>query len=122
MSSFDGQDLFSSGPHRFHVGGLSLRHVLHESPGSRGVQLDDHGVQGRSITQKGDLLADNAPQMLTLTQAIEAKLDGLAHDLIDDADQTWRNTVMLSFEPQPLQAVGARWRVSYEINYLQVTP
>ncbi len=122
MSSFDAQDLFSSGPHRFHIGGLSLRHVLHETPRSRGVQLSSQGVHGRAITQTGDLLADDPTQMRNLTDAIESKLDGHSHELIDVTGRSWPNTVMISFDPQPLARVGTRWRTPYRINYLQATP
>jgi len=122
LSLFNGQDLFSSGPHEFRVGELSLRHTLHEMPGGRGVQLNHLGRHGRSIAQAGDLVADNPDQMRIFTEAIESELDGVSHELIDEVARAWPNTVMLSFEVGPLTRAGTRWRQSYQIKYLQLTP
>ncbi len=122
MSRFGGEDLFGSGPHRFEVGGLSLRHVLHETPGGRGVELSSLGRSGRSIKQAGDLVADDPNQLQGLIGVIEAKLDGGIHTLIDDTGRSWLNTVMLSIDLSPVTQVGNRARVSYRIAYLQVTP
>ena len=122
MSTFDGEDLFGSGPHRFHVGGLSLRHVLNETPGSRGIQLSHLGHHGRSISQVGDLIADDPGQMQALLSAIEAKLDGKIHTLIDDVGRAWMNTVMLSLDLKPMTRVGIRWQNPYSIQYIQTMP
>ncbi len=122
MSTFDQVDLFDSGPHRFHIGGLSLRHVLNEVPGGRGVRLSALGQHGRAITQTGDLVADHPSQIQALMDAIEAKLDGQIRTLVDDIGRSWPNTVMLSFDPKPMVRVGPRVRISYTIQYLQVVP
>lgn len=122
MLSFDGENLFDSGPHRLHVGGLSLRHVLHEAPGGEGVRLTSHGRPGRSLTQTGELVADDATALAALTDAIEHKLDGQARTLAEDGGPSWANVVMLSFEPEAAQRVGTRVRIGYRIQYLQVTP
>lgn len=120
MSLFDGQDLFGSGPHRFQIGGLSLRHVLQEVPGGQGVQLSGLGRHGRSILQSGHLVADDSKRMCELTAAIESKLDGLAHELVDDQGRSWPNTVMIRFDPGPEERVGMRWHRAYRVEYLQI--
>ena len=122
MSLFDGQDLFSSGPHRFEAGGLELRHAMHESPGSDGVAVSGQGRNGRAITQTGELVADSSAALRTLAEAIEARLDGLPHNLVDDNDRIWSDTVMLLFDARSTQRLGRRWKLSYRIEYLQVTP
>lgn len=122
MSLFDGENLFGSGPHRFHIGGLSLRHVLHETAGGRGVRLSALGQHGRSITQAGKLIADSPDGLQILIDAVEAKLDGLSHVLVDDQGRSWPNTVMLSYDPGAVARAGARIQVSYGIQYLQLTP
>lgn len=122
MSSFAGEKLFASGPHRFEVGGLSLRHVLAEPPGSRGVQLSSQGLHGRAIHQSGELLADTPAAIQKLLEAIEVRLDGLPHELIDDIGRSWRGVVMLSFAPESMTRLGSRRRVAYRIEYLQVFP
>ena len=122
MSSFDGENLFRSGPHAFQVGGLSLRHVLLETPGGRGVRLSDQGKHGRSITQFGQLVADDPTAMQAIIEAIEAKLDGRPHTLVDDANRPWPHTVMIGFEPEAMRRVGCRWRLAYQVTYLQLKP
>jgi hypothetical protein len=122
MILFDDENLFDSGPNRLTPGGLSLRHVLHETPGADGVQLTAHGRPGRAITQTGELMADDAAAMQSLTEAIEGKLDGQAHTLADTDGPTWPDVVMLSFEPQAVTRIGARVRLGYTIHYLQVNP
>ena len=122
MSSFDSQNLFDAGPHSFHADGLVLRHATHENPGARGARVTGQGVRGRTITQTGQLFADDAMQMKQLTEAIEAKIDGQAHVLIDDHDRSWPDSVMLAFKPQSMRRVGTRWAITYRIEYLQVTP
>lgn len=121
MTTFNGLDLFSSGPHRLEIGGRTLRHVLHQPPGSDGVQLGAQGRSGRAIAQVGDLVADDALQMGQLIDALEATMDGRPHDLVDEDGVVWSNVVMLSFEPQALTRLGARVRTHYRIQYLQVT-
>lgn len=120
--TFDGDALFSSGPCRLHVGGLALRHVLLDSPGGRGVRVSPQGTRGRAITQTGVLLADTADEMRELARRIEAKLDGHAHDLVDEAGALWANTVMLSFDPGEMTGLGPRRRMDYTITYVQVLP
>ena len=122
MSTFDGQNLFASGPHTFQVGGLSLRHVLQETPGSRGVRLSAQGQHGRSITQLGQLLADNPAAMQAQMEAIEAMLDGQPRTLVDDTDRSWPHTVMLAYEPKTMRRLGSRWWVAYQVTYVQLKP
>lgn len=122
MSSYAGEDLFGSGPHRFHVGGLELRHVLHETPGGRGVGLSSQGLQGRAVGQSGELVADDPGQMQQLINAIEAKVDGRGHTLVDEHGRSWGGVVMVKFRPGPLVRVGGRVRVSYRVDYFQTTP
>lgn len=119
MSLFDGNDLFSSGPHRFQIGGLSLRHVLHGTPQSQGVHITATGRHGRSIHQTGTLVADSPTQMTAQRTAIESKLDGRAVTLVDGQDRAWPNTVMLSFEPEQLTRAGNRYKLDYQVHYLQ---
>ena len=122
MSSFDQLNLFASGPHTLRVGGLSLRHALQETPGSRGVRLTALGHHGRAIEQTGTLVADSPEALRSLAAAIESKLDGLAHELIDDVSRVWPSVVMLSFDPGPVTPLGRRFGLGYRIQYLQVTP
>ncbi|MEM7627280.1 MAG: hypothetical protein AAF333_16915 [Planctomycetota bacterium] len=122
MPRFNQQELFNSGPTRFHVGGLHLRHDDQPTPHLDGTTLVSHGRSARPITQTGTLLADDTDRMALQLAAIEQQLDGLAHTLIDNTGRVWEQTAMLRFEPGPLRKVGPRCRVDYTIDYLQVNP
>ncbi|MCC7145157.1 MAG: hypothetical protein IT443_01790 [Phycisphaeraceae bacterium] len=122
MSRFNGQDLFGSGGHEFEVGGLSLRHVLQESPGGLGVRVVGQGRGGREIRQSGELRADTPAKLEALMGAIEEQLDGLAHELSDGQGQVWAQTVMMSVERGTTERLGPRWKMEYRITYLQVRP
>lgn len=122
MTTFDGQPLFASGPTRFHVAGLTLRHAEQPAPYADGTNLVAHGREARPITQTGTLLADDVNTMATMMDAIEDRLDGVSRTLVDDTGRSWDDTVMLRFVPGPILAVGPRCRVDYTIDYLQVKP
>jgi len=84
------------------------------------VRVIGQGRSGRTIVQVGELLADTAAGMKVLMDRIEAKLDGLGHDLVDAHGRVWGETVMLAFEPGAMRRVGTRFRVSYRIDYVAV--
>jgi len=120
MSSFNGQDLFGSGPHRFHVRGVAMRHEQHAMPGADGVRVTALGRTGRTIDQAGTLLADDIGAMQSQLDAIEAAIDGQPADLVDADARTWTNVVMLEFQPEAIRRVGVRFAADYVIRYVQV--
>lgn len=122
MSRYAGQDLFSSGPHRFTPGGLTLVHETAHIPGEAGVRLTAVGQSARAIIQQGTLLADSLPELRQKMAAIESLLDGQSHPLLDDREQTFSDVVMTAFTPQVIGRIGTRWSVEYRIDYLQVSP
>lgn len=122
MSSFDGENLFASGPTRFHVGGRELRHTLETPADGDGAALRSDGRSARFIRQTGTLAADSLAELMTLGGAIEGKLDGLPATLVDHDGASYDDTVMIRFEPTAARRVGPRWCVDYTIEYVQVTP
>ncbi len=120
MIRFGENDLFGSGACRAEVGGLSLRHALHQGMGGQGVQLSAQGRSGRAIAQTGELYADSPEALTGQTGAIEAMLDGKAHRWSDGLGRALEGVVMLSFDAGPTRRVGTRWGVSYKVNYLQL--
>ena len=122
LITFDGQDLFSSGPTRVHVGGASLRHARERPLTTRGEHVFSQGVNSRTITQTGTLVADTEQALHKQIEAIEAKLDGIAHPLVDDQQRTWPNVIMTAFEPATILPLGTRWKVDYRIAYVQANP
>ena len=119
MSSFGGENLFGSGPHRVVVGGVSQRHEVHETPGADGVRITALGRTGRTIEQSGTLVADDAAALREQTGAIEAAMDGRAAELVDEMGRAWPNAVMLAFRPGPVRRVGPRVAVDYTVRYAQ---
>lgn len=122
MVTFDNAQLFASGPTRFKIGTVELRHAIQQTPGSLGVRLDNQGMQARKITQGGSLIADGPAQLQTMVDSIEAKIDGLPYTLVDNLGRVWSDTVMLRFDADEFVRVGARWKASYRVEYLQVIP
>ena len=122
MSSFNGLDLFSSGSHRFEIGGVGLRYALHETPGSRGAAITGQGQNTRRILQAGELAADTVSALRGLISAVEQMLDGQAYVLVDNHGASWPNTVMIEFKPSRTVQTGPRYWVSYRVHYLQLTP
>ncbi|MEX2672512.1 MAG: DNA circularization N-terminal domain-containing protein [Phycisphaeraceae bacterium] len=120
MSRFEGEDLFGSGPHHFHVHGVEQRHVTHEQPGVDGAAVTAQGRAARQIDQKGMLLADDVASMADQIARIEAAAGGRAGELVDDAGRQWSNVMMLSFEPSAIWRHGARLAVNYQVRYVQV--
>jgi phage protein U len=120
MVTFDNQSLFGSGPARFKVGPIKLRHTVQHPPGSRGARLDPQGAEAREITQAGVLIADTPGELQDLVDAIEDKVDGLAYTLIDSVGRAWSSVVMLEVDADAFERVGARWKAAYQIEYLQV--
>jgi hypothetical protein len=120
MATFDNELLFNSGPTRFKIGKVVLRHAAQQPPGSMGVRLESQGREARQITQEGTLTGDTPEQLQQLVDAIEAKVDGLAYKLVDDLDRDWNNVAMLSFDTEPYIRIGARWKTEYRVEYLQV--
>ena len=122
MMIFDNEALFGSGPARFKIGPVKLRYAIQDSPGSLGARLDGQGTEARRINQAGVLVADTTDELQAQVDAIENKVDGFAHVLIDSLGRVWSNTVMLEFDTDSFERVGARWKAAYRVEYLQVIP
>ena len=120
MSSYRSINLFGSGPHRFHVGGLTQRTAERSLTGADGVRLIARGRTGRAITQTGTLIDDDLAGLNAQADAIEAVLDGNPGDLVDDLSRTWSHIVMLGFEPGPVRRIGVRLGMDYTVRYSQV--
>ena len=122
MIHFHHLNLFDSGPARLHVGALTLRRAQQPALAGDGDHLVTRGREARPITQTGTLLSDSPREMVERLDAIEDLVDGRIHELVDESGRVWRGVVMLRFDPEPMRAAGARCRVDYSIDYLQVRP
>ncbi len=122
MVTFDNESLFESGSARFKIGPIKLRHAIQHPPGSLGARIDGQGTEARRISQAGVLIADTPAELQVLVDAIENKIDGLAYVLSDNLGRVWNNTVALEFQAETFIRIGARWKASYRVEYLQVIP
>lgn len=122
MVTFDNESLFDSGSSRFKIGPIKLRRAIQHPPGSLGARINGQGIEARRISQAGVLIADTPAELQMLTDAIEKKIDGLAYVLSDNLGRVWNNTAALEFQAEIFVRVGARWKTSYRIEYLQVIP
>ena len=98
MSTFNGQDLFGSGPHAFRPlsweRALDRRHL----PGLDGDLVLDMGRSSRIIVQTGRLQAPTAAALHALIEQIEACLDGKLHVLVDTLGRTLDRVMLEQFE------------------------
>jgi hypothetical protein len=120
MSSYANLDLFGSGPHTFHVHGLTQRHVEHTQPGVDGSMITTLGTSARSIDQTGTLVADDLAGLQSQIDAIEAAMNGQGSEVVDHLGRSWARMVLLVFEPGEIRRVGPRLAVDYTLRYAQV--
>jgi hypothetical protein len=122
MSSYNGNDLFGSGTHRFVVHGVEQRHAEHELPAVDGARITPLGKSARRIDQTGVLVADDLEGMFAQRDAIEAAMDGQPAELIDDRGRPHRDVVMLVFDCGAIRRLGPRLAMDYTVRYAQVEP
>lgn len=122
MVTFDNDRLFGSEAVRFKIGPVKLRHAVQHSPGSHGVRVESQGTEGRRIDQDGVFIANTVGELQTRIETVENKIDGLAYVLVDSLGRVWGGTILIEFDAETFERVGARWKVSYHAEYLQVIP
>jgi hypothetical protein len=119
MSSYDGDDLFGSGPHRFAQRSAGVRVQQTTAPGVDGARLTMLGRSATRITQTGRLVAAEVPALLALRDAILDKCDGRAADLVDGQGATSPNMVIVRFEMAGEIDIGRVCSLRYEIDYVE---
>jgi len=119
MVTFDGQALFSSGPHDLRVGATALRHERTHSPRQDGTTLHVDGQTARDLRQVGWLIADSQVELDALVAGIEALIDGCEHTLVFNG-RDFEHVVMVVFTPGPVRRIGPRVGMKYETRYVQL--
>ncbi len=119
MSSYDGADLFGSGPHRFARRTAGLRVQETTAPGVDGARLTCLGRTATRLVQTGRLVAPDVPALLILRDAILAKCDGRAAELIDGQGATYANLMIVRFDTAGEIDIGRVCSLSYEIEYVE---
>ncbi|MCK4874169.1 MAG: hypothetical protein KAS72_15710 [Phycisphaerales bacterium] len=119
MSSYDGEDLFSSGPHRFTAASTRMRVHEAEAPGVDGARLVMLGRGAKRIVQTGRLVADTTDDLLDLRDAITQRCDGRAAVLVDSRGCTHEHMVIERFDTAERVDVGRVASLGYEISYVE---
>ena len=120
MSSLDGNNLFSSGPHSFRPLAWQRQLDRRSFPWVDGELVLDIGMRSRTITQQGRLQASSAAALNSLISAIEQFVDGQAHVLVDNHGLSYPKVILETFEPAtPLQHGRGFW-CDYVANYRQL--
>jgi hypothetical protein len=121
MSSFDGSDLFGSGPHRFHIGprGDELRAmmIVNGDPSQAGLQTV--GPLDADILVRGRLIADSDAALQALLSTISTKLADppVTSDLEDNHATTYSGFSFISFTPADRIDRGAKVSLAYTARF-----
>lgn len=121
MSSFKGDDLFGSVPHRFEVGRQGSR-VVSYAAASGDPTVGGSFVSGDlelRITVRGRLVATSEPALWSLRDAItdEAASAAGPGTLADGRGRTWTGVRLLSFTPDGPVDRGRVFSVGYTAEF-----
>jgi len=98
MSSFDGQNLFGSGPHRVEWRGVAVDAHEFAFPGEDGSFRMVHGLRKATGRIAGSLRAADAADLAAQEAAIlRCVAEGGAHTLIDNFDLAYGDVVLTDF-------------------------
>lgn len=122
MITYNGIDLFSSGPSLIEPGPTQSRDAVADAPGAIGASVIGQGRGPRSITQRGTLVADSEPGLRALIDAIDAQVGTDAATLSDPHGNDYAGCVMRAFEHASIKRLGPRYACHYTLAYLQTTP
>lgn len=122
MITYNGLDLFSSGPSVVEPGALEGRDALADAPGAIGASVVTQGVLPRKLVQRGKLIADDEQALQSLIDAIQSQVDSGAATLVDQHAKAWPECLMRRFEVETFTRLGPRLMTAYEITYLQTYP
>ena len=87
MSSLDGSNIFSSGPHSFRPLAWQRQLQRRSFPGLDGELVLDMGMRSRRIVQQGRLQASSASSLAGLVAAIERFVDAQNDPPSGDRDE-----------------------------------
>ncbi len=120
MSSYAGQDLFGSGPHRFQFGAWQRRLQPRGFAGINGEQVLDLGIRSRRIFQAGRLQADTPQNLKGLLDAINSRSDASEHTLVDNHGLSFSRVILERFETTTPMQQGRGLYCDYEVEYRQL--
>ncbi len=123
MSSFDGEDIFGSGPHRFHLGTLGAQLAgaaeLSGDPGKPGEEAV--GLLDGQVIVRGRLVAETDEGLADRLDAIRAKLSHppVVGALVDGHGATYTDMSFVSFTPTDRVDRGVRVSMGYAARFVK---
>ena len=117
MSSYRGNDLFGSGPHRFGFGARAQQVVsnaaFYQDPTQ--VGSGSYGNREFDIVVKGRLVAATEAALWTLRSAIHAEVDVLAGTatLVDSFGRSHETVRLVEYEEEAVVSRGRRVSMGY---------
>lgn len=120
MSTLDGIDLFSSGPHSIRPPAWTRQLERRNFPGISGELILDMGLRSRTIVQQGRLQATTAADLADIIARIQSLLDGQEHVLVDNHNLTYPRVLLERFEPSSELQHGRGFWCDYTLHYRQL--
>ncbi len=120
MSSFDGQNLFDSGPYSIRPDAWERQLQRRGFAGLDGELVLDLGLRSRAIQQTGRLQGASASAVAALAEAIEAYQDGEPHELIDSHGRTYPSVILEEFQTTTPIKRGRGFWCDYTVSYRQL--
>ncbi len=127
MSSFRGNDIFGSGPHRVTAPARQLlvipRWVQFQQPFDDGAGSEVIGAKEQIMSVTGRLVAADEASLWSLRQvlAAEAELPEKQGELVDNDGRVWGGMTMISYEELGPVDRGRAWSVRYVATFRKVT-
>jgi len=120
QAEFDGEPLFSSGPHTVSIGSPERRVKDQAFNGLAGGLALDLGDGPREILQTGILSASSAGNLALAEAAIEAFVDGRTYTLTTPEGVDYPATRLERYERRGPRQVGTAWHQTYRLTYRQL--
>jgi hypothetical protein len=123
MSSFKGQNLFGSGPHRTAFARQGYLLTLNFFNGSSGGGSTAQGLVDLDIFIRGRLIADSETQLWTLRDAIRAELTATPTigTLVDTAGRNWPGMALVSYREGGRRDAGRKFSMRYEVQFRKMS-
>ncbi len=122
-TTFAGQSLFNSGPHRFDIGPAG-RHLTQPLRGSNfNTYTRDDAPLELDIIQTGRLIATTESALWALYDAVKAKAEApTTGALVDHSGRSWPSMTLVSFDPAAPVDRGRVFSLAYRARYLKFGP
>lgn len=122
MSSFKGEGIFNSGPHRFEHGPIGTQTILQTALMKEIAGLSVLGAIERAIVVRGRLVAADAAGLAALVAAVEAQIDSPPKSgaLVDNDGVSHADMSFVTFKRTGAPERGRAVTVGYEAVFVRL--